>query len=129
MPRANGSLRARGPIPSHAGNAHLHAHVAESLIHEFASLVDGLLNFRARGMRVAGGSFPALASQKLVHRHACLASLDIPERLIHAADGVVQHRTIAPIGAVVAGLPDVLDTIGMLADEEWAQVLLDGGVD
>ena len=75
-------------------------------------LVDGLLDLGAGGVRVAIGGFAALAAQKLVDRHARLASFDIPERLIDAADGVVQHRAIAPVGAVVAGLPDVFDAIG-----------------
>jgi hypothetical protein len=60
----------------------------------------------------------------LVDGHARLAALDIPQRLVHAADGVVEYRPIAPVGAVVAGLPGVFDAVGGLADEERLQVLL-----
>ena len=116
---------AGGPVGGHAGHAHLHAHVAKALVDEAARLVDGLLNFGAGGMRVAGGGFAALAAQKLVNRHIRLAALDIPEGLVHAADGVVQHRTVAPVGAVVAGLPNVFDLVGALAGEEGAEILLD----
>ena len=55
-----------------------------------------------------------------------LAALDVPQRLVDAADGVVQHRAVAPVGAVVHRLPDVVDAVGGLADQERLQILLDG---
>ena len=56
-------------------------------------------------------------------------ALDVPERLVDAGHRVVQDRPRAPVGADVRGLPDVLDSVGVLADEERAEVLLDGGDD
>ena len=38
-------------------------------------------------------------------------------------------RPVAPVRADVGGLPDVLDLVGVAADEERLQVLLDGGLD
>ena len=39
---------------------------------------------------------------------------------------VVQHRTIAPVGAVVHRLPEIVDAVGLLADQKRLQVLLHG---
>ena len=78
-------------------------------------------------VRVAIRRLAALAAHKLVHRHAGLAALDVPQRLVHAADGVVQHRPVLPVGAVVAGLPDVLDAVRGLAEQQRLEVLLHGG--
>ena len=86
-------------------------------------------NLGAGGVRVAIDGLAALAAEQLIDRHAGLAALDVPQRLVDAADGVVQHRAVAPVGAVVAGLPDVVDAVGGLADQERLQILLDRGID
>jgi len=66
-------------------------------------------------MGVGIGGLPAFAAHQLIDRHARLAALDIPERLVDAADGAVQHRPVLPVRAVVAGLPDIFDAIRGLA--------------
>ena len=76
-------------------------------------------------MTVAVGGLAALAAQQLIDRHPGLAALDVPQRLIHAADGVVQHRAVPPVGAVVARLPGIVDPVGGLADQERLQILFD----
>ena len=98
--------------------------MAEAAFHELARIVDDFRNLAAVGVRVAINSLAALSAQHLVHRHAGLAALDVPERLVDAADGVVQHRPVAPVRAVVAGLPGVFDAVRRLADEKRLQILL-----
>ena len=80
-------------------------------------------------MRVGVGRLAAFAADQLVDGHVGLPALDVPERLVDAADGVVQRRAVAPVGAVVARLPDVLDAVHRLADEERLEVALDRRVD
>ena len=43
------------------------------------------------------GSLAAFSADELVDGHVGLPALDVPERLIDAADGVVQRRTVAPV--------------------------------
>lgn len=47
---------------------------------------------------VHGRRFPGFAAEELVQRHARHLALDIPQRLIHAAEGVVENWTVAPVG-------------------------------
>ena len=125
-----GSVRAPAParaVGRHAGHAHLEPDVAVALRHGLLRAVHDLRHFAPADAGVAGGRFAALPAQQLIDGHPRLASLDVPERLVDAADGVVQHRAVAPVGAVVAGLPGVVDPVGRLADQERLQVFLDGG--
>src|SRR5262245_20457728 len=80
-------------------------------------------------MAISIGGFPAFASEQLVNGHPRLPSLDVPKRLVDAANGVVQHRAIAPVRAVVARLPDIVDAIGGLAHEEGLEVSVNRGID
>ena len=50
-------------------------------------------------------------------------ALDVPQRDVHAAHRVEQHRAVAPVRAHVARLPDVLDLVDVAADEERLEVL------
>jgi hypothetical protein len=101
--------------------------MAPSLLHIFLGIRDNLVEFRAAGMGVGIGGFPALAPGELIDGHAGLAALDVPQRLVDAADGVVQHRTVLPVRTVVARLPDVFDAVGGLAEQKGFEVLLDCG--
>ena len=102
--------------------------MAESLRHKAFRAFDHRLKFRAIGMRVGIDGFAAFAAGELIDGHAGLAPLDVPQRLVDAADGVVQHRTVLPVGAVVAGLPDVLDPVGGLAQQKRLEIFLHGGL-
>ncbi len=44
-------------------------------------------------------------------------------------EGVVEHWPIAPVGAELGGLPDVLDVVGVTPGHKGLQVLLDSGHD
>ena len=68
----------------------------------------------------AGAALPA---PQLVARHVRQLALDVPQRHVHAADGVVQHGPVAPVAADHHGLPQVLDVARVLADDERADVI------
>ena len=48
-------------------------------------------------------------------------ALDVPQRHVDAADGVVQHRAVAPVGVDVHHVPQVFD-VGRVAALEQAVV-------
>jgi hypothetical protein len=51
------------------------------------------------------------------------------QRNVYAAHRIEEHRTVPPIGAHVARLPDVLDLVHVPADEKRFQVLVQGRFD
>ena len=97
--------------------------------HALARVVLDLLEVAPARVEVAGGAEAAFAAQQLVERHAGALALDVPQRDVHAAHRVEQHRAVAPVRAHIRRLPDVLDLVDVAADEERLQVLLDGGLD
>ncbi len=116
-------------VAGHPRQAHLHAHVAPALGHVLAGIVDHFLEFRAAGMGVCIGGFAAFSAGELIHGHAGLASLDVPERLVDTADGVIEHGAVLPVRRVVTRLPDVLDAVGGLAEQEGLEISIHGGLD
>ena len=74
-------------------------------------------------MAVDAGRLADLAAEQVIHGHAGHLALDVPEGLVHAGDGVVEHGAVAPIGADHAHLPDVLDAGDVLADEQGLHVI------
>jgi hypothetical protein len=62
-------------VAGHAGQAHLHAHIAKSLCHQLPCVVHNLFELSATGVRVGIGGFAALAAGQLVDGHAGLAAL------------------------------------------------------
>src|SRR5687767_11023267 len=80
-------------------------------------------------MPVAIRRLANLASEQLVDGKVCLSALDIPQCLVDAAYGVIQHAAVTPVRAVVHRLPGIIDSIGLLSDHEWLQVFVDGSND
>ena len=67
-----------------------------------------------------------LAAQQLVDRHVGLLALDVPQRLVDAGDGVVEHRPVAPVAVHHHHAKEFLDARDIAADEEGLEVMLDG---
>src|SRR5262249_21498257 len=86
--------------------------------------IDAFLDLGALRVPITVRRLTALAAEQLIDGKARLAALDVPQRLVHAADRVVQHRAIAPVRAVIAGLPGVIDAVGRLAGEERLEIFL-----
>ena len=116
-------------IAGHTRQADLHADMTPALRHVFLRVVDDFFELGAAGVGVGVGGFPAFSSGELIDRHAGLAALDVPERLVDAADGVVENGAVFPVRAVVAGLPDVFDAVGGFPQQKGLEVFLDRGLD
>src|SRR5262249_43109517 len=77
------------------------------------------------GVGVERDGFPDLAPEELVHRQAGLLAEDVPEGAVDPAQGVVQGDSAPEVGRDVRGLPDVLDPVAFLAEEERLDMLID----
>ena len=107
----------------------LHAQVVETLLDVGPHLVfDGLV-VRTAGMHVYGGGLTGAAAQQVVHRHVRHLALDVPQRLVDAAQGVSKDGAVAPVGTDVGRLPDVLNVGDAAADEKRAEVVIDRRLD
>ena len=122
-------FRRRSAAATAAASAGAHTNVFIAARHGLTHVFDHVFGLGASGIGEHLRGFAALAAPQIVDRHSSLPALDVPQRLIHAADGVVEHRAVAPVGAVVAHLPRVLDTVGRFADEQRLQVSFDRQVD
>ena len=78
---------------------------------------------------VSIGRLAAFPADQIVDRHVGHAAFDVPERLVHAADGVVQNGAVFPVRAVVAHLPGVFDLVDRMVQQERLEVAFDGGLD
>jgi hypothetical protein len=88
-----------------------------------SGLVDRVLDRRAVGVAVDHDAGAAGAAQQLVERQAGDLGLDVPQRHVDGGDGRHRHRPSAPVGALVEELPDVLDLVGVAADQAGDHVL------
>ena len=77
------------------------------------------------GVGVQRDCFADLASEELVDGQAGLLAEDVPEGAVDPAQGVVERDPAAEVGRDVRGLPDILDPVALLADEQWLDVLID----
>ena len=117
------------PLRFAAVTAHLHPDVAVALSQEGLDLLDHPFGGIAVGVDVDVGRLPALAPQQVEQGHSRHFALDVPQGLIHAGDGIVEHRTVAPIAVHHGHLPDLFDPRNLAPDEERFQMVLDGGGD
>ena len=69
-----------------------------------------------------------LSTQQLIDRHAETLAQDVPQRAVDAAQRVVALRARAEVLLHIRGLPDVLDVIAVLADDERLQTRFDIGL-
>ncbi len=111
------------------GGRYLDADVTEALFHPPTRALFDLGEAGAAGVVVAIRAVPHFAAEQLIERHPGALALDVPQRDVDAAHRVEEHRTVAPVRAHVARLPDVLDLVDVAPDEERLQVLLDRRLD
>src|SRR5205814_6668891 len=116
-------------IAGEAGRGGLHANVAEALRHAAPRAVLERGEVGAAGVVVTVGAAPHLAAEQLIEGHPGALALDVPQRDVHAAHRVEQRRTVTPVGADVARLPDVLDLVDVAPDQKRLEVLLDRRLD
>ena len=82
----------------------------------------------ATGMSVAIHRKAAFAAEQLVHRHAGALALDVPERLIESAQGVVQHRPVAPVALHQVHLKKLFAARDIFTKHKRLDVLFDGSI-
>ena len=114
----------RAAVSRIAGNADLGTDVAVAFVHESADALLNLLQHGAAGVSIQVHGFAALAAEQLVHRHSGPLAENVPQGHVHAADGVAQHRAVAPYDDDERRLPDVLDLQRIFAEEERLEVLV-----
>ncbi len=122
----------RGTARAVAGvsrRADLDADVTEASLHSAARVLFHLGEAGAARVVVAVGAVPDLAAEQLIERHPRAFAFDVPERDVHAAHRVEEHRPVAPVRAHVARLPDVFNLVHVAADEERLQVVVERGLD
>ena len=71
----------------------------------------------------------AFSAQQSVHRQSGVLAKDVPQGHVDTTDGIVEHRTVSPVGTDEGRLPDVFNVQGVLAKQKWTQVLVDGSCD
>jgi hypothetical protein len=107
----------------------LAANVAESALEEASGGVGDGLGLASVGVAVDVGGGPALAAPQLVAGHARLLALDVPQGHVQPADGVVEHRPVAPVAADHRRLPEVLHVARVAPHGEGPQVAIEGLLD
>ncbi len=80
-------------------------------------------------MAIDRDSLAAFPAQEFIQRHPRELGLDVPQRHVHARQGVVQHRPVAPVRVDPRRPPEVLDPLRLLAAQERPKEVLDGGLD
>src|SRR5439155_24046306 len=99
------------PVPCIPWRGHLDADVAESVLHRRACARLHFLEAAPARMKVTVGAVADLAAQELIQRHPRPLAPDVPDREVDAAHRVEQDGAVTPVGAHVAGLPDVFDLV------------------
>ena len=107
----------------------MNADVSKAFGLGFLDVLDNGLSGIAADMVVAGDGVADLAAEEFVDGHACALAFDVPEGHVHAAKYVVVDGTVAPVGTEVAALPEILDLLGIFADQPGSEVLFNGGND
>src|SRR5438105_14376050 len=77
--------------------------------HEFTDVIGSLFDSLAVGVTVGRDRKTALPAQQMIKGHVGALRIDVPQRLIEAAQGAVRYRAVSPVGAYVGRLPQVLD--------------------
>ena len=70
------------------------------------------------GIGVGPNPVSQAPSQQLVHGNAQRLALDVPQGLLHPAQGGQLDELPIPEGLLVEGVPDEFDPVGVLADEK-----------
>ena len=108
--------------------AHLNPDAAITLVDEPPGVVGHLLRVASIGVGVHPGRPPVAAAEQLVDGHPGPLAFDVPQGLVDPGDGVVQHRTVAPVAVHHHHPPQLLDPVDVASDEEGCNVAFEGGL-
>ena len=104
----------------------LAANVPIALLQQLLERIGKLFEGPATGRLVGVDRTAAFASQQLVDGQAGPFPQDVPQSRVDPAEGVVQDRSVAPVGTEEGGLPDVFDVPGTLAHQKLLQIDIHG---
>ena len=105
----------------------VHLEGGEALLDQCAGAFAHVGGAIAPGPGVHAHAVAYRAAQQLVHRHAQVTALEVPQRLVDAGDGAHQDRAAAVEAGAIEGVPQVLDAVRVLADQVVGK-LMDGGL-
>src|ERR1035437_6302771 len=112
-----------------AAFAVLQTDVPVAVLHRLGDDFGGLLFGSSPDVIVTRHRIVGPPAEHLVHRHAGALALDVPQGFIHGSDHFLVDRSPPPVSAEVRALPQVLDSVGILADEPRFQVLFESSGD
>ncbi|MCY1368989.1 hypothetical protein D9M69_560030 [compost metagenome] len=104
----------------------IHLHRGEAAFHRRPGRLRGVRRTVAADPGIGADTLAHRAAEQLMHRHAEVLALDVPEGLVDAGDGAHQHRAATVEAAAVHDVPQVLDVARVLADQIVGK-LVDGG--
>ena len=104
----------------------LDSDVPEAFFHGSFDAAFELFKVAAAAMGIAVGSEPAFTAKELIDGHVCTFTFNVPECLIEAAQGVIEDRAVAPIGACIGVLPHVFYVVNVSAFGEGIEVFING---
>ena len=102
-------------------------HTLESALERAARRVLDLGEVAAARVGVSKSAGARPAAQQLVDGHPGALPFDVPQRQVHARERRHLHRAAAPVRASIQILPGVFDLLGVAADQQGRNVLLQIG--
>ena len=83
-----------------------------------------LINILSVHVPVHRDAFPHLAAEKLIDRHACHLSLDVPQRHINSGYGIVLDGTVSPVSVLMHELPEFFNVLCIPSHEQRFEIFL-----
>ena len=103
--------------------------MAVALVVNAIHLAVQFLHRISNGMGIGRDGRSCLAAQQLIQRHICQFALDVPQSHINTGHCIVDDRAIAPVGVDHHQVPQILDVVGIAADENRLEVILHHALD
>ena len=100
-----------------------HAHVADVLRQQAFDVSAQLGVVAPVGVLVHRSSLAHATAQKIYQRQAGDFRLDVPQRHVNAAHGVVEHRAAAPVAVKHHQSPELFDPRDVAADQQRLQIV------
>ncbi|GAB4457445.1 MAG: hypothetical protein OHK0029_17240 [Armatimonadaceae bacterium] len=108
---ACGKRRVHSQNPCPAIDSHLATHHLKPLLDKLACAVFAFYRVASAGVGITHHAVTRFATEELVHRQACLLTLNIPEREVNRRQCRHKDRTPAPVALPIDQMPQVLDAL------------------
>ena len=91
----------------------LAAQVCDSHLLESLDILTDFHDIFSVHMAVYRNPFPYFPSEKLIQRHICHLSFDIPQCHINAGNGVIFNWSVSPVTVLMHELPQLLNILSI----------------